>query len=282
MADIDPSAERALAFLRLEIDAIDNALHDLLMSRAQVVNRVAMAKGTGTRKAAPLFRAGREAQILRRLIARTRAPLPVDTVVGVWREIITSLTRLQGAFVIAAFAPSGVSRYTELGGGHFGCREPLLSMPTISAALNAVAKGRAQLAVLPLPGAEPKAERGWWRRLGGAGGLTLLARLPFADNSRGPGAVIVGRQGFDPSGDDAGYILIEGRKAVSLKSALKAVGLAAVKETVARAGKTQYQLVEIREWLGPDDARLHRLAEALGAKVRSLGGYARPLVSKRK
>lgn len=280
MADIDPSAERALAFLRLEIDAIDNALHDLLMSRAEVVDRVAMAKGTGTRKAAPLFRAGREAQILRRLIARTKAPLPVDTVVGVWREIITSLTRLQGAFVIAAYAPSGVSRYTELGGGHFGCREPLLSMPTISAALNAVAKGRAQLAVLPLPGAEPKAERGWWRRLGAAGGLSILARLPFA-GSRGPGAVIVGRQGFDPSGEDNGYLVVEGRKA-GLKAALKAVGLTAVEETVASAGKTQYQLVEIREWLGPDDPRLHRLAEALGAKVRSLGGYARPLVSKRK
>jgi chorismate mutase/prephenate dehydratase len=280
MADTDPSAERALAFLRLEIDAIDNALHDLLTSRAEIVDRVAMAKGSGTRQASPLFRAGREAQILRRLIARTRAPLPVDTVVGVWREIITSLTRLQGDFHIAAYAPAGVSRHADLALGHFGCREPIQKMNSIAAALSAVSKGRAQLAVLPLPGAEPKPERGWWRRLGGADGLMILARLPVV---AGPGrGVIVGRQGFDPSGEDNGYILVESRKALSLKSALKAAGLAAVEEKLAWAGKTQYQLVETKEWVGPGDPRLHRLASALDAKVRSLGGYARPLVSKRK
>jgi chorismate mutase / prephenate dehydratase len=286
------AAEGALALLRLEIDAIDNAIHDLLMNRAEIVDRVATAKGTGTRKAAPLFRAGREASILRRLVARNRAPLPTDTVIGVWREIITSLTRFQGDFVIAAYAPEGVARYAELAGGHFGCREPLLKAPSIAAALAAVAKGRAQLAVLPLPGAEPRAERGWWRRLGGAGSLTLLARLPFAGSSRAPDAVIVGRQAFDASGDDRGYVLVETRSAIGrarLQAALKAAGLtatgfpAAIEEKVARGGKLQYQLVETSQWVAANDPRLHGLATALGgATVRSLGGYARPLVSKRK
>lgn len=292
--DIDPSAERALAILRLEIDAIDNALHDLLINRAEIVDRVAVAKkGAGRHGGAPLFRGGREAQILRRLIARNRAPLPVDAVVGIWREIITALTRLQGDFHIAAYAPAGVSRYADLAAGHFGCREPLHRTPSIAAALAAVARGRAQLAVLPLPSAEPRAERGWWRRLGGAGGLTILARLPFSGgSSRAADGVIIGRQAFDPSGEDAGYIVVESRKAASrarLKAALKAAGLpatgfpAAVEEKVARGGKTQYQLVETADWVGPDDPRLHRLAAILGdARVRSLGGYARPLVSKRK
>ena len=285
--DIDPSAERALAILRLEIDAIDNALHDLLINRAEIVDRVAAAKkGAGRRGGAPLFRGGREAQILRRLIGRNRAPLPVDAVVGVWREIITALTRLQGDFHIAAYAPAGVWRYADLAAGHFGCREKLHRIPSIAAALTAVARGRVQLAVLPLPGAEPRAERGWWRRLGSANGLTILARLPFiGGSSRGAEGVIVGRQGFDPSGEDAGYIVVESRKAAGsarLKSALKAVGLSAIEEKVARGGKTQYQLVETSEWVGPDDPRLHRLAEALDAKVRSLGGYARPLAAKKR
>ena len=292
--DIDLSAEQALAVLRLEIDAIDNAMHDLLIGRAQIVDRVAAAKkGAGRRGGAPLFRGGREAAILRRLIARNRPPLPVEAVVGVWREIITALTRLQGDFHIAAYAPSGLSRYSELALGHFGCREPLQNAPTIAAALSAVAKGRAQLAVLPLPGGEPKAERGWWRRLGAADGLTILARLPFvAGSSRAADGVIVGRQAFDPSGEDRGYIAVASRPAISrarLRSALAAADLAAsgfpaaFEEKVARGGKLQYQLVETTHWVGADDPRLHRLAAALGgATVRSLGGYARPLAAKRK
>jgi len=291
-ADItNPAADRALAILRLEIDAIDNAIHDLLISRAEIVDRVAATKKGAGSRSAPLFRGGREATILRRLVARNRAPLPVEAVIGVWREIITALTRLQGDFIIAAYAPPGVSRYAELAGGHFGSREPLHRTTTIAAALTAVSKGRVQLAVLPLPGAETKAERGWWRRLGGAGSLTLLARLPFV-GTRGSGAVIVGRQGFDPSDDDGGYILVESKPPVSrarLRAALKTAGLpaigfpAALEEKMARGGKLQYQLVETAHWVGPDDSRLQRLAAALGgATVRSLGGYARPLATKRK
>src|SRR5262249_28214418 len=106
-ADIDPAA-RALAVLRLEIDAIDTAIHDLLIGRAEIVDRVAAVKGRGgASRPAPLFRGGREASILRRLAARNRKPLPLDTVFGVWREIITGLTRIQGDFGILAYAPTG-------------------------------------------------------------------------------------------------------------------------------------------------------------------------------
>lgn len=292
-ADSDPT-DRALAVLRLEIDAIDTAIHDLLMSRAEIVDRVAAAKGRGgARGPAPLFRGGREASILRRLASRNRKPLPIDTVFGVWREIIAGLTRIQGDFGIVAYAPAGNGRCLDLARAHFGSRGSLLKTTSIAAALTALKKGRAQLAVLPLPGAESKAEHGWWRRLGGRDGLQILARLPLlAGSGRAADGVIVGRQAFDASSDDRGYIAIESQAKIALarlraaltKTGLSLVGIAArAEEKLARGRVVQYQLVEIGTWAAPDDARLRNLAAALGdVRVRSLGGYAQPLAMKRK
>ncbi|MFM7416430.1 MAG: chorismate mutase, partial [Alphaproteobacteria bacterium] len=62
------AADPALQALRAEIDALDDAMHDLLMRRAGVVARMAASRakvGAGS----PL-RPGREAAVLRRLLAR--------------------------------------------------------------------------------------------------------------------------------------------------------------------------------------------------------------------
>src|SRR5947207_14839153 len=109
MAVLQPSppSDLSLETLRQEIDAIDDAVQDLLIRRAALVADVATAKAReGTR--APLFRPGREAAIMRRLIGRNRAPLPPDVVIRVWREIIAALTHLQGPFGVAASTPKCV------------------------------------------------------------------------------------------------------------------------------------------------------------------------------
>ena len=59
-----------LAALRAELDGIDDAMHDLLMRRAACVEEVARS---GKRSA---LRPGREASIIRRLLARHQGALP--------------------------------------------------------------------------------------------------------------------------------------------------------------------------------------------------------------
>jgi hypothetical protein len=128
--------------------------------------------------------------------------------------------------------------------------------------------------------------------------LHVLARLPFLTPSRpaGPEALVVGRQPFDPSGDDRGYLLVETDGEISrarVRSALEAAGLpplgfpAAAEEKVGRSRALQLQLVETASWIAADDPRLKRLTATLGddAGIRSLGGYAQPIAlagSKRK
>ena len=64
--------EDKLLLLRQEIDAIDNSIHDLIMKRTRVVERVRKAKHNDKIKIRP----AREAEILYRLLVRHEGPFP--------------------------------------------------------------------------------------------------------------------------------------------------------------------------------------------------------------
>src|SRR5690242_5812086 len=90
----DPAA--VLAGLRAEIDRLDEAIHDLLMERARVVEKVAAQGGKGR----VALRPGREADIVRRLLARHRGHLPARAVARIWRELLAATTAMQGPYIV--------------------------------------------------------------------------------------------------------------------------------------------------------------------------------------
>jgi chorismate mutase/prephenate dehydratase len=273
----------SLDALRAEIDSIDATLHDLLMRRAAVSEQVRAAKQAGR---PVLFRPGREAAIIKRLLARHSGALPPEAVVQVWREIIASSTRLQGPFAVAVYAAAGTA--LDLARAQFGVLTPLLPLSSVGSVLAALDNGQAQLGVLPLP--EDLPDEPWWRGCGGGEeALCVLARLPYAATALQPSALIVGRQPFEPTGDDRGYLVLETDGDISrarLSEALTAAGLkprgfpAEARVADGRGAARPTLLVEIEDHAGPDDRRLEALREAAGpglAAVRSIGGYAVPI-----
>src|SRR4051794_16400450 len=153
-----PTADQgALAALRGEIDRLDDQLHDLLMRRAEVVASLAASRVKGG--ASPL-RPGREAMILRRLLARHRGTLPGGAVVRLWREIFAASSALQGGFSVAVHLRS--PEHVRIAREHFGTLTPHRSLPSVARTLAAVASGEAQVAVLPLPEEGEPPEQAWW------------------------------------------------------------------------------------------------------------------------
>jgi len=270
------SSGRSLDEIRQEIDAIDDAMLDLLGKRAALVGEVAAAKARAGGNGAPLFRPGREAAIMRRLLSRVQGPLPAEVAMRVWREIISALTRLQGPFAVAASTPKCV----ELTRDHFGSAA-LQSASSVSSIITSVAKERAQLGVLPPPAPSPRGDSAWWRSL--PPGIHIVAKLPFL--VRGPvregnGALVIGHQEFEPSGDDGAYLLLEtSATAGSVRAALQVSGFA-TSQVVMAPGKDgiKLYLVETEKWGSEDAARLTRLSEQIGGTARVLGGYARPFI----
>lgn len=266
--------------LRREIDALDDRIHDALMARAEVSLAVRAAKGPG----GAVFRAGREADVLRRLVLRHKGRLPHLVVVQLWREIMSSSSRLQGAFNVAVTTSAAGGTAIDLARDHFGALTSLQPASSIAQAMNALAEERALLAVVPLPG--DVADQPWWRGfgLGASQPLTILSRIPFAPASRSGAALIVGRQPFDPSSADHGFAVVETRDEISQarlrtsleKAELRVIGFPAAIDDPAGGS---FQLVELAEALSSADPRLAAAAELLGrgAQLRPIGGYAVPL-----
>ncbi|MBL8670164.1 MAG: chorismate mutase [Alphaproteobacteria bacterium] len=279
----EPNGDPAnLQQLRADIDRIDNALHDLLMERAAVVRRIAQVKGGG-----PIFRPGREASVIRRLVARHAGPLPVRALVSVWREVIGAFTAVQGRNAVAVLAPDSGSPYAALARDHFGASLPLLPCRSVGQVMNAVMAGEAAVGVLPVPREEDPDP--WWRTITGTGKDTprIVGRLPFAGGEAHGDrteAALVAKLQPEPTGDDATYLALEVSATVSrgrIVGKLQESGLApeffATWET--RGSDFHLLLIEVGDFIAADDARLAKLSYQGSpfAWARPIGSYPRPL-----
>lgn len=285
---IDESA--SLDDLRREIDDLDARIHDLLMRRARVVDHVAAAKARAGLGGA-LLRPGREAQVIRRLLARHEGSLPPAAIVALWRELMTSFLRMQGPFEVAIWpgASEGAAAiaFWDLARAHFGASTPLALHDSAARALGALGPGRGAVAILPLPSGDEAGA--WWPALlsDAPEAPRVVARLPFADgaegNGRHPAAVVVAPFPAEPSGDDAAYL------GLALAGEASRDRLAALLAQSGFEGRTiaavdqqgiSLHLAEVAGHVAADDPRLSdllRVGEGLVARASVLGGFAVPV-----
>jgi chorismate mutase len=271
--------------LRRRIDQIDDQLHDLIMQRAELVEAIAAAK---KRDRLDSLQPGREAQILRRLVARHKGRFPRAVLVRLWRELISGAVAVQGDFSVAVCAVNGAPDYWNLARDHYGSHTRMTAFHSVGEVLRALAEGRADIGVLPTP-AEGEREP-WWPllTLAGAAAPRILARLPFAGhgNARGDGgfdALVIGRGAPDPTGSDRSFIALETQGGLSrarLIAALRDAGLTVTLFAAHEpADADAWYLVELDDMVTKDDPRLAKALKQLGeriARVVSLGGYAKP------
>ncbi|MBW6400271.1 chorismate mutase [Roseomonas sp. HJA6] len=265
-----PVSPDEITALRGEIDALDDALHDLLMRRSAVVGRLAgsRAKGVGS----PL-RPGREAAVLRRLLARHDGRLGRERIVRIWREIFMASSAIQGAVSVAVHAPAGETRLAQ---EHFGPIAPMRVHPTPARALAAVSAGEASVAVLPLPAEGEEAATAWWAWLD-VPRLQVVARLPFMAATDGVGALVVAPVPPDPSGEDRSLVLVEAEARASrgrIAQGFEEAGFTMTSLLLARAADETLALAEVEGFLGAEDPRLAALP---WPRRTILGAYSAPV-----
>jgi chorismate mutase/prephenate dehydratase len=289
---LDPPARTpsALAALRAELDGLDDALHDVLMRRAEVVAEVAALAAKGP---TPL-RPGREAIILRRLLARHTGPLPAQSIPRIWRELIAGCTVIQRPILIAVCDPLPDAAFAAVAREHFGALAPLHVHRGADQVLAEVGAGIATAAVLPLPAEGEDPQLAWWTALlqppgtGNAGlRMHVVARLPFwaprAEGAPRAQALVVSAAAADPSGDDRTLLGLElplEASRAQLATALSTAGFAA-SQVILRHDPgmpVAHALVDVAGFVSEADPRLATLGAVLHPPV-ILGAYAVPLES---
>lgn len=300
---VSGSSDSVLEELRRSIDVLDDRLHDLVIERARVVERIGAAKraagqengpqgaacqGVASQGGAPVFvRPGREMAILRRLLARHSGPFPRAVVVRMWREMFAGTLTVQNPLNVAVYMPVRGAGYLEIARDQYGAYTRMDPMQTPGAVVRAVAEGQATIGVLPLPMLEEGQK--WWSMLVSdvPGTPRVISRLPICGPGAGRGdgaeALSIGRMAQEPTGDDRTLLVVETRPELSragLKALVEQAGLP-VQELVdtdePHAGD-RHHLLELNAYVAPDDPRVATLGlDAQVARAMIVGGYAVPL-----
>ena len=266
-----PPAPPSLQVLRTEIDAIDAQVHDLLMRRGDIIDRLIQVKQT--QEVGSAFRPAREADMMRRLVERHRGILPLDTVESIWRVIIASFTYVQAPFSVHADVSPGESVMRDSARFHFGFTVPYVSHFSAEAAVDAVSASKGDLALV----SATSSSTAWWIALEAAGAPKIIARMPFVERADHPAAFpvfVISRVADDAMVTDVGMwsIRVSGWNAEIARALSPLAEIVAVPDTAFDGAAL---LVSVT---GPSSLEKIKAAlVAAGASVRSsalVGGHA--------
>ena len=179
--------EIPLADLRRDIDRIDEAMHALLIERGEIIERLIAVKKT--EESGSAFRPAREADMMRRLVARHHGSLPLDTVESIWRVIISTFTFVQAPFAAHADLSAGDALMRDTTRFHFGFTVPLVPHMGAASVVQAVSTSKGDLGLVPafaIAGAGP-----WWTALEFDTAPKIIARLPFVERADHPAGLPV-------------------------------------------------------------------------------------------
>ncbi len=265
--------------LRREIDRIDDALHDLLMERAGIVERVAAVKGEG---GLAVIHPGREVAILRRLAGRHAGRLPMGVIARMWREMLSGTVFMQGPFSVAVFADQENQGVWDLARDQFGSHSEMTAYASPREVLHQVMTGAVTVGVLPAPSEQDRDP--WWPLLCLADAPRVFSTLPFAGpgNARGPQreAFAVGKIEPVDTGDDRTLIVLETREALSrdgLGDLVRGAGLEPCKLVSTRSVPWMH-LAEVAGFVGANEPRVEALrVNGIVQRLDWVGAFGSPL-----
>ncbi|MEX2642967.1 MAG: chorismate mutase [Acetobacterales bacterium] len=282
-------SEASLDSLRQEIDRIDDAIHDLLMARTEVVEQLAARafKGNGV-----ALRPGREAKVLRRLVRRHRGKFPRGVLLRIWREMFGAMNRLQANFDIGVFVDEQHRDSIKLARDHFGSFSDIRTYGSVGGVMKGVREGDISIGVVPLPQRDEVDP--WWRTLSaeGARKVRIVGRLPFGRRERGDDpdleALVVAQLEPDETGEDRSYVMFEPGEGISRDRIATLFRGAGLEPAFIATGidstdfDRRLHLVEVEGHIVPGDPRLdaarRTAGDAIGV-ITIIGGYAVPFTA---
>ena len=272
--------------IRQKIDALDNRIHDTLMERAELVLKVGEEKRKNNIQ---IVQPAREARMIRRLLGRHKGVLPEMAVVRIWRELVGAVSLLQTGLKVVVAQPDTQTDSWDLARDYFGSCLPMQKASSAVAAVAALKDDKATFAVVPWPASED--DQPWWAFLGpnSPEPMHIIIALPHGQDPETSNtdnrALVVSKSGFDDSGEDNSFLLIQCEPSVSrgrLVEVAQRAGITALGLSSKRNGSPTLpaiHLMEVKDYIAKDDKRVKDFISGLedpGANVFCVGGYPVP------
>jgi len=137
---------QTLAELRIQIDAVDQSLLQLLNQRAALAHEVGVIKHA---EGSPVFRPEREAQVIHNLQQSNTGLLKAAGVAFIWREIMSACRALEAPQRVAYLGPQGTFS-EEAALRFFGSSIAHLPCSNFDEVFHAASAGGAEFGVVPV------------------------------------------------------------------------------------------------------------------------------------
>ena len=185
--------------IRNKIDSIDNKIHDLLIERAEIVEKVVEEKRKYKQANLVVYRPSREHEILVRIIQRHKGNLPEKSLINIWRNLISSYINMQAELTL-----NFSSTLDKIVNNHFG--EDIKKEKTTTAieALKKLNENKVNITVLPYP----NTHNDWWAKFKSYENIFVIGSI--SENYIGvPQALILGKQNFEYADKNIVLALLE-------------------------------------------------------------------------
>lgn len=193
-----PAPDMSLEEIRRDIDAIDDAMLDLMIRRLGATEQVRNRKRNDGSLSASPFRPAREAQMLRRLIGHGKGKIDPQLVVRLWRVILSSSIREQAPVTLHVEKAMSQDLKIRMELEQHFCGLMVESHRDVADAISALSANRGDLAIV-------RTESGWADALPRETGI--IGTLPVLKSCAMPHLLILGHVEPAPSGDDETILL---------------------------------------------------------------------------
>ena len=278
--------QHSLKTLRLEIDAIDDKIHNLLMSRVKLVGEVGKVKAEAGDYQFSL-RPAREASMIRRLVSQHRGPFPTDALIRIWRELLCGTVRVQTPFSVALCEGDDPIGSRGLVRDQFS-NAPTHIFATPEHTIESVFAGDSMVAVVPVP--NRYTESTWWHELafGKHKNLKIIGLLPFlrSDTSDPLEAFSIAEVKPESSGNDTSLVVLEcvaGEPTVKLADPAESCQILdqlTLKASRPNTGETTALLVSVQKFIEhPDQVKplLPPSLQRIVTRLATIGCYPEQL-----
>ena len=191
--------ENPLQNIRNKIDSIDNKIHDLLIKRAEIVEKVVEEKRKYKEANLVVYRPSREHEILVRIIQRHKGNLPEKSLINIWRNLISSYINMQAELTL-----NFSSTLDKIVNNHFGGDIKKEKTTTAIEAMKKLNENKVNITVLPYP----NTHNDWWAKFKSFENIFVIGSI--SENYIGvPQALILGKQNFEYADKNIVLALLE-------------------------------------------------------------------------
>ena len=271
---------KTLQDLRVSIDDIDRKIHSLLVERAEVVAAIGRIKSsTESISSCGNLRIDRECDVIRTRIHEHKGKFPLNSLIRIWREIISASLRIEGDFSVAVHARKNFASFQFLQNvrDYFGSHTDMRIYSSSIAAVNAVNKNKADVAAFPIFSADKNVDKLWLIK---DIPLKIALRLPIIreKNDLSADAFVLAKGDCHPMENDISVLRVFSSQSVAELTRFFAdcgiTGVVLEASCQAKDINSRFYLLTVNDYVALNDSRLQKFIKMPKVmKAEVLGWY---------